>query len=117
MAVLYVFAQLIGALIGYRLLKALTPESIVEKNCGTYGFCATAPHPDVTELQAFCMEFISTGVLITVCCAIWDPRNAKHQDSVALKFGALITFLSIVFVSVDFVAWSFLRPQMAHCGR
>lgn len=100
MAVLYFFAQLIGALIGYRLLRALTPDSILEKNCGLYGFCATGPHPEITEIQAFTMEFVSTAVLITVCCAVWDPRNSKHQDSVPLKFGALITFLSFAFVSI-----------------
>lgn len=100
MAIVYFFAQLIGAVIGYRLLKALTPDEVYEKSCGKYGFCATGPHDSINEFQAFFIEFIATTVLITVCCAVWDPRNAKHQDSVPLKFGSVITFLSFAFVSV-----------------
>lgn len=99
MGVLYFFAQMIGALVGYGLLKAVTPVNIAEKNCGSFGFCAIVPHQEVNEIQAFTIEFIATAVLITVCCAVWDSRNAKNQDSVALKFGALITFLSFIFVS------------------
>lgn len=27
------------------------------------------------------------------CCGIWDPRNAKHHDSVAIKFALAIAGL------------------------
>lgn len=99
MGVLYFFAQLIGALLGYGLLKAVTPASIAQKNYGSYGFCAIAPHQEVSEIQAFTIEFITTAVLVAVCCAVWDARNAKNTDTVALKFGAFITFVGIAFVS------------------
>lgn len=99
MAILYVFAQLIGATLGFRLLKALTPTKVFALSSGTYGVCQTAPHADLTEFDAFLIEFIATSVLISICCALWDPRNNTKQDSVPIKFGLAITILSVIFVS------------------
>lgn len=103
MAILYFFAQLFGAVIGYRCLLALTPLKVVDKSSGSFGFCATAPHEDVTEIEAFVLEFVATMVLITLCCGVWDHRNSKNQDSVPLKFGLAIFILSVIFVS----SWTF----------
>lgn len=102
MAILYFFGQLIGAVLGYRLLQALTPVTILEENSGQYGFCANAPHAQLSVAQSFFIEFFATLVLISVCCGVWDPRNAKNQDSVALKFGFVVTLLSFIFVSCLF---------------
>lgn len=99
MAVLYFFAQLIGALLGYRCLQALTPSKVLAQSSGSSGFCQTAPHEDVNDIEAFILEYISTMVLISLCCGVWDQRNSKHQDSVPLKFGLAICLLSIIFVS------------------
>lgn len=101
MAIVYFFAQLIGAILGYRLIQALTPFNILELsvNKGDYGFCATGPSPDVTTFQAFFIEYFATTVLIFLCCAVWDPRNAKYQDSTPLRFGLAIVILSHIFVS------------------
>lgn len=100
MAILYFFAQMIGALIGYRCLQALTPLKILAQSGGAYGFCQTAPHEDLNDLEAFILEYIATMLLISLCCACWDARNSKNQDSVALKFGLAICILSIAFVSI-----------------
>lgn len=102
MAIIYFFAQLIGATIGYRFIVALTPVKALALSAGQHGFCQTAPHDDLNEAQAFACEYIATMVLISVCCAVWDPRNAKHQDSIPIKFGLTITVLSFIFVSIFF---------------
>lgn len=99
MAILYIIAQLIGATLGFRLLQALTPTKVYASSFGDYGVCQTVPHDDLSELDAFFVEFIATSVLISICCALWDPRNSTKQDSVALKFGLAITILSVIFVS------------------
>lgn len=99
MAVMYLLAQLIGATLGFRLLKALTPTKVFALSTGSYGVCQTAPHEDLTEIDAFVIEYIATSVLISICCALWDPRNNTKQDSVPIKFGLSITILSVIFVS------------------
>lgn len=101
MAIAYFLAQIIGALLGYWLIRVLTPFNILELgvNKGDYGFCATGPGPDVNIFQAFCIEYFATTILISLCCAVWDPKNAKYQDSTPLKFGLAIIVLSHIFVS------------------
>jgi aquaporin rerated protein, invertebrate len=56
----------------------------------------TAPHADVSTAQAFFVEFIATMVLIGVCTGLWDPRNAKHGDSIPIKFGLTVAALALV---------------------
>lgn len=103
MAFLYFLAQLIGATLGFRLLKALTPTKVFALSSGSYGVCQTAPHEDLTEIDAFVIEFIATSVLISICCALWDNRNKNAQDSAAIRFGLALTILSVIFVSFFFV--------------
>lgn len=100
MAILYLVAQLIGATLGFRLLQALTPSKVFALSNGSFGVCQTAPHEDLNEFSAFMIEYIATSVLISICCALWDPRNATKQDSVPIKFGLAITILSVIFVSI-----------------
>jgi aquaporin rerated protein, invertebrate len=59
-------------------------------------FCVTAPHKDVSVAQAFLVEFAATVVLIGVCTGLWDPRNAKHGDSIPIKFGFTVAALAMV---------------------
>lgn len=99
MAGIYFLAQLIGAVVGYGLLKALTPYRVFNENAGDYGFCATAPQPDLNTFQVFMHEYLATMFLITLCCSVWDQRNAKNTDSIPLKFGLAIMVLSMIFVS------------------
>lgn len=108
MAIVYFFAQLIGATIGYRFLVALTPEKALAFSAGTHGFCQTAPNEDLNEAQAFACEYIATMLLISICCAVWDPRNNTKQDSIPIKFGLAITILSFIFVSIFFFYCFFL---------
>ncbi|EDW01053.1 aquaporin AQPcic isoform X2 [Drosophila grimshawi] len=88
MALVYFAGQMLGAFIGYGLLKALLPDPTLD------GLCVTLPHATVTTPQAFGIEFVATSILIIVCCGVWDPRNAKHHDSVAIRFGLAIAGLA-----------------------
>ncbi|XP_066147571.1 aquaporin AQPAn.G-like isoform X2 [Euwallacea fornicatus] len=91
MALVYITAQFLGATVGFALLKILMPQEWVVP-----GFCATKPHPKVTPMQALAIESLITCVLILVCCAIWDRRNAEKQDSVPARFGFIIAAISMV---------------------
>jgi aquaporin rerated protein, invertebrate len=59
--------------LGYGLLRVLTSKISNNK------FCVSLPNNDVSTVEALCVEFIITSVLILVCCGVWDPRNAKHH--------------------------------------
>lgn len=83
----------------------VTPPTILLQSSGS-SFCVTKPMELVTIPQALCIEFIATGTLIWFCCAIWDPRNAKNQDSVALRFALAIA--GIVSASVRFILYRFI---------
>lgn len=97
LACIYIVAQLLGAFMGYGLLITLTPSHIIRPvNATGPGLCSTVPHPDVTPFQAVAVEYIATSVLILMCCAIWDPRNAKYQEGVPLKFGLAIAAIASV---------------------
>lgn len=106
-ACIYVAAQLLGAFMGFGLLKLLTPESIFSPVTivnGTEtqadGMCLTMPHSSLSALQAVSLEFVATSVLILTCCACaWDSRNANHHDSLSLRFGLTITLLAYSVVS------------------
>ncbi|XP_032292028.1 aquaporin AQPcic isoform X2 [Drosophila virilis] len=91
MAFVYFVGQMLGAFIGYGLLKALLPYSTINV---PNGLCVTLPHAEVSSPQAFGIEFAATSILIIVCCGVWDPRNAKHHDSVAIRFGLAIAGLA-----------------------
>lgn len=97
MAIVYFVAQLLGAFMGYGLLMFITPADIF-KPLGATGpaVCVTAPHPDLTPMQAVAMEYLSTTVLILIVGGVWDPRNTQYQDSIPLKFGFAITAMGTI---------------------
>lgn len=97
MAFVYVIAQCLGAFMGYGLLVTLTPTNIMQASGNSV--CVTKPHAFVTMPQAFLIEFIATATLIWFCCSIWDPRNAKSQDSIPLRFGLAVAGLASATVS------------------
>lgn len=81
---------------GYGLLVTLTPTEKASE-----GFCLTKPHEFVSIPQAFGIEFITTAAFVWFCCGVWDPRNAKTQDSVPLRFGLAVTGLASAAVSFE----------------
>lgn len=99
MGILYFCSQIIGGLLGFGLLKVLTPAEIFRPNNNLPGVCSHQIHELLTPAQAFFIEFLATGVLILVCCSVWDPRNATRHDSVPIKFGFTIFVLAFTTVS------------------
>lgn len=63
MALLFMIMEVIGAILGYGVLMALTPEKYLNTNPGV---CMTVPHPDITTMQAFFLEFFLTFALVLV---------------------------------------------------
>ncbi|KAH8401795.1 hypothetical protein KR009_007895, partial [Drosophila setifemur] len=95
MALAYFVAQVVGAFIGYGLLKGVLPENAIFTSDTPNGVCVTSVNSTLTSWQGVSIEFLITCVLISICCGVWDPRNAKHQDSTALRFGLAISCLSL----------------------
>jgi aquaporin related protein len=90
MGIIYTVAQIAGACGGYGMLMALSPNSIMNIRSG---HCLTLPHNTVSGTQAFFMEFFLTFALVFTCCAVWDPRNKKIQDSSSIKIGITVATL------------------------
>lgn len=90
-------AQCVGAFMGYGLLISVSPE-VALKASGP-SFCVTKPSELITTQQAFCVEFVATATLIWFVCGIWDPRNAKHQESVSIRFALAVAGLASATVS------------------
>lgn len=101
-APIYITAQFIGALMGFFVLKGCLPveftnPELFDETIKINGICCTVPHEKISIIQALFIETIITGVLIVLCCAVWDKRNANKLDSVALRFGFAVSGLSITF--------------------
>lgn len=95
MACIYVISQMLGGFLGFGLLKVVIPEDTFgPRNSTGPGLCTTVPRYDVTDVQAFGIEFVATAALILVCCAVWDERNSHLHDSVSLRFGFVIFMLA-----------------------
>ncbi|XP_015600099.1 aquaporin AQPAe.a isoform X4 [Cephus cinctus] len=92
----YLLAQTIGAVLGYGLLKAMTPHDLLHNGNpnATDTFCVTDLHDKVSAVQGLFAEGLATGILTFFACSIWDSRNAKNTDSVALKFGFAVAVLA-----------------------
>lgn len=69
-----------------------------DMNQTSSAFCGTVPAPELTTVQAFFAEFLATSLLIFLCCGSWDPRNSAKLDSVAIKFGILVTAVDMAEV-------------------
>lgn len=102
---IYISAQFIGALLGFILLKGCLPvdftnPELFDETIKIRGVCCTVPHEKISVIEALIIETIITCVLIVICCAVWDKRNANRLDSVALRFGFAVSALSITFGSL-----------------
>lgn len=84
-AVLYVFSQCVGAIIGAGLLYGVIPA---EKRSGM-GF--TGPNADVNPHQAFGIEFLITFVLVFTVFATCDSKRTDINGSGPLTIGLSVT--------------------------
>lgn len=93
MFLVYLPAQVLGAIFGFGLLAFSMPWDVyVDKR--ESGICMTLPLDGMHPGTAFLCEFLLTSILIFVCCGLWDKRAEKQQDSGAIKFGLTIVALS-----------------------
>ncbi|XP_011684377.1 PREDICTED: aquaporin AQPAe.a-like [Wasmannia auropunctata] len=94
--VIYILGQLVGAIIGYGLLKVVTPTELFNDGNpnSTVGVCVTVVHPGLSCVQGLLVEVFCTFCLLCAACATWDLRCAHITDSVALKFGFSVATLS-----------------------
>lgn len=93
---IYFMGQMLGAFMGFGLLKVVIPNTIINPTNSSEGpgLCTTVPHQDLSNIQALTIEFIATALLILVCCAVWDHRNDHLHDSVSLRFGFVVFMLA-----------------------
>nr|AFP49897.1 aquaporin 4b [Glossina morsitans morsitans] len=95
MTFIYCVAQMLGAFMGYGLLRGILPEVVREAPHANHALCVTTVHPELYPLQGVFVEFIATGILLLICCAVWDARNANYHDSVSIRFGLAVACLAI----------------------
>lgn len=93
-ALLFIGAQLVGAIIGSALLKAFTPE----KQIGSLG--ATTMGEGVTEGQAVGIEFFITFALVLTVFASCDSKRTDLAGSFPLTIGFSITMAHMWAVEV-----------------
>ncbi|XP_039302924.1 aquaporin AQPcic isoform X3 [Solenopsis invicta] len=95
-ALVYFVSQIIGGILGYGMLKIVTPKDNL--TAGTVNqtnmFCVTDLHRDLSAIQGMVVEGIATAILIFVVCSVWDARNEKNSDSVPIKFGLTVAVLA-----------------------
>ncbi|VVC43229.1 Hypothetical protein CINCED_3A000152 [Cinara cedri] len=91
-ALVYFVAEFSGALIGYGTLVALAPYNILDPS---EGVCVTTLVSGITETQGLLIEAITTGLLMLLVCAVWDPRSG-NGDCASLKFLVIIFLTSVV---------------------
>lgn len=84
MMFIYMTAEVLGATLGYGLLKALTPCEFFNPEIGV---CMSLPQKNLTTVQLFFIEFMLTFALVLVVSGAWDPRNRDNGDSAPLRIG------------------------------
>lgn len=77
-------------------LQVISPYNIL--NSTGSGICVTSLVSGMTPWQGVLLETVTTGVLILLVCAVWDPRSG-NGDCGPLKFLVMIFMTSVVVVS------------------
>ncbi len=91
-ALFYIIAQVVGALIGAAILKALTPVNDV-RGLGTVGY------GKLNEGQAFGVELLITFVLVLTVFSSVDDRRINLKGSAPLSIGLSISMCHLWAVS------------------
>ncbi|XP_011310561.1 aquaporin AQPAe.a [Fopius arisanus] len=96
-ASVYLFAQCLGAIAGYGMLKVITPQRLLHAGDPVKidSFCVTNLNENISVIQGLLGEIMATAVLMFMTCAIWDARNERNTDSIAIKFGLTVTVLCL----------------------
>ncbi|XP_072761448.1 aquaporin AQPcic-like isoform X2 [Anoplolepis gracilipes] len=98
-ALVYFVSQLIGAILGYGMLKVVTPKDRLTAGAIEQSdmFCVTDLHADLSAIQGLILEGIATAILMLVFCSVMDSRNEKNTDSVPVRFGLAVAVLATAF--------------------
>lgn len=94
---MYVVCQMAGAFLGYLLLMQLLPKELVDKS--KPGICLVQPMDTLSTYQVVIIECLLTAVLVLGWCSLWDVRNGRFLDSVAIRMGLLVIACSFAGVS------------------
>ncbi|XP_014474304.1 PREDICTED: aquaporin AQPAe.a-like [Dinoponera quadriceps] len=96
----YMVAQCLGGLIGYGLLKMITPYELLRASNLTESasFCTNDVYGKLSPGAGVAAELLATAILVFFAAATWDPRNARTIDSLSLRFGLCVTVLCFAFV-------------------
>ncbi|XP_014217012.1 aquaporin AQPAe.a-like isoform X2 [Copidosoma floridanum] len=94
--IFYAIAQFIGAIVGYGMIKIVTPVHLMNDGNpdSTAPLCVTVVHPGISIAQAILIEVLCTSLILLGACATWDPRCAHTTDSTALRFGMAVAAIS-----------------------
>ncbi|KAJ8684016.1 hypothetical protein QAD02_019808, partial [Eretmocerus hayati] len=99
-ALVYIIGQTAGGIIGYALLKMLTPSGLLWAGSPdeSSSFCVTQLSERLSVPQGFFAEVLATGLLVFMWCAAVDARNSSSQDSIGIRFGLAVAALCLGFV-------------------
>ncbi|XP_063979294.1 aquaporin AQPcic-like [Diachasmimorpha longicaudata] len=94
-ASVYFLAQCLGAIVGYGMLKIITPRLLLHTGDPSKmsSFCVTELHVNISVIEGLLAEIMATAILMFMTCACWDTRNERNTDSVAIKFGLTVAVL------------------------
>ncbi|XP_025829923.1 aquaporin AQPAn.G-like isoform X2 [Agrilus planipennis] len=90
----YILAQLIGAIFGALVLKIMLPAKI--RGNGP-ALCTPWIPPRSSIIRCLIAELLGTTFFLFVCCAMWDYRNRKWQETAPIKLGLTICGLVLAF--------------------
>ncbi|XP_058794635.1 aquaporin AQPAe.a-like isoform X2 [Phymastichus coffea] len=96
-SIVYMIAQFIGAVLGYGLIKIVTPGFLMSDGSNPSSgvpLCVTAIHPDISIVQAILIEILCTSLILLGACATWDSRCSHTTDSTAIRFGMAVAAIS-----------------------
>lgn len=52
----------------------------------------------ISVAEGLAAEFLATLILVFFICSAWDPRNAKNEDSLSIRFAFCIAVLCFAFM-------------------
>uniref|UniRef100_A0A4D5RAH5 Aquaporin AQPAe.a n=1 Tax=Scolopendra viridis TaxID=118503 RepID=A0A4D5RAH5_SCOVI len=81
---LYIISQVLGAIVGAGILKALTPDDM-QNNLGQ-----TLVNPRLNPVQGFGVEFLITFVLVFTVFAVCDSNRTDLKGSAPLAIGLAV---------------------------
>ncbi|XP_073970224.1 aquaporin-2-like isoform X2 [Rhodnius prolixus] len=106
MMFVYIFAQILGSLVGTLLIQEMTTKKIlIAIHRKWTGYCTINLQNDITYLRAFAWEFGFSCFLILFVCSIVETKNLAKFDSWPLKFGLLLMF-PMTYIGVAYTGGS-----------